>query len=61
MRRLLIPLVIFLGLAVFPIQADAKPLRGASECVRFYVELAQNMDGPSTFVGRKVQAGCTGR
>ena len=53
MMRLLIPLL-FLALAL-PSPAEAKPLHGASECARFYVEVAQEQPGPSTFVGQKVR------
>ncbi len=51
--RLLHPLL-FLALAL-PSPAEAKPLRGAAECARFYVEVAQGDDAPSTFVGQKVR------
>ena len=51
--RLLIPLL-FLVLAL-PSLAEAKPLRGASECVRFYVGVAQEQPGPSPWIGQKVR------
>ncbi len=51
--RLLIPLL-FLALAL-PSPAEAKPLRGASECVRFYVGVAQADGVPSPWVGQKVR------
>ena len=52
--RLLLPLL-FLALALAPVPAEAKPQRGASECARFYVEIAQGDGVPSTVVGQKVR------
>ena len=52
--RLLLPLL-FLALALAPVSAEAKPLHGASECARFYVQIAQGDGVPSTWVGQKVR------
>ena len=52
MTRLLLPLLL-LALAL-PTQAEAKPQHGASECARFYVEVAQEEDVPHG-VGQKVR------
>ena len=51
--RLLLPLL-FLALALAPVSAEAKPQRGASECARFYVAVAQQEDVPHG-VGQKVR------
>ncbi len=51
--RLLIPLL-FLALAL-PSPAEAKPLHGASGCVRFYVGVAQGDGVPSPWLGQKVR------
>ena len=56
--KLIIPLLFF-GVALLPIQADAKPLHGASECVRFYKGLAQDLDVPANWIGQKIRFNCT--
>jgi hypothetical protein len=54
MMRLLIPLL-FLALAALPSPAEAKPLHGPPECVRFYVGVAQADGAPSPWLGQKVR------
>ena len=54
--RLLLPLLFLLALAL-PSPAEAKPLRGAAECARFYVQIAQQEDVPHG-VGQKVRYAC---